>query len=99
MIAPDSILDKKPSLTKNDDFLALLNFTDVLSRSTDLVAYRGIHNFEAKLLSPFLTRYGMDKESGAPRLLYDMDNNMGSSFDCGQLSNKVRVNTVEIIFW
>ena len=31
----------------------------------------------------------MNKESGEPILLYDMDNGMGSSFDCGQLSNKV----------
>ena len=32
----------------------------------------------------------MNKESGEPILLYDMDNGMGSSFDCGQLSNRVR---------
>ena len=87
VIAPDSILNKKSSRCKSDDFLALLDFTEVLSRSTDLVAFRGVHNFEAKLLSPFLTRYGMDKESGQPRLLYDM--NLGATFDCGQLGNKV----------
>jgi len=57
------------------------------SRSTDLLAYRGIHNFEAKLLSPFLTRYGLDKDTGKPKLLSDM--NMAASFDCGRLSNKV----------
>ena len=38
-------------------------------------------------MSPFLTRYGMERETGAPRLLVNM--NLGATFDCGQLSNKI----------
>ena len=63
----------------------LLEHTLRMSKSLQLVAFRGVHNFEAKLLSPLLTRYGMDSES-RPKLLSDM--NMGSTFDCSRLSNR-----------
>merc|ERR1712130_382411 len=50
----------------------LLQHTLCMSTSLELVAFRGVHNFEAKLLSPYLTRYGMDSE-GKPRLLVDLN--------------------------
>ena len=63
----------------------LLQHTLCMSTSLELVAFRGVHNFEAKLLSPYLTRYGMDSE-GKPRLLVDL--NKGHTFDCGLLANR-----------
>jgi hypothetical protein len=39
-----------------------------MSTSLELVAFRGIQNFETKLLSPLLTRYGMDRD-GQPKVL------------------------------
>ncbi|CBY11973.1 unnamed protein product [Oikopleura dioica] len=63
----------------------LLQHTLEMSKSLELVAFRGVHNFEAKLLSPFLSRYGMDRD-GSPKLLQEM--NLGEKFDCGLLANR-----------
>ncbi|CAG5091723.1 Oidioi.mRNA.OKI2018_I69.PAR.g13214.t1.cds [Oikopleura dioica] len=63
----------------------LLQHSLDMSKSLELVAFRGVHNFEAKLLSPFLSRYGMDRD-GAPKLLREM--NMGDTFDCALLANR-----------
>ena len=58
-----------------------------MSTSLELVAFRGVHNFEAKLLSPFLARYGMDG-NGRPKLLSELNANRSAHFNCGALSNK-----------
>ena len=58
-----------------------------MSTSLELVAFRGVHNFEAKLLSPFLARYGMDG-NGRPKLLSELNPNRSAHFNCGALSNK-----------
>lgn len=46
----------------------------------------GLSNYHCKLLSPVLTRYGMDKQSGKAKLLRDM--NQGEMFDCSLLGDR-----------
>ena len=55
-------------------------------KGTDTVKVRGVSNFQCKILSPFLTRYGMDKSSGKAKLLIDMGQK--PKFDCGVLCDR-----------
>lgn len=53
-------------------------------RGPDMVKVLGLSNYYCKLLSPFLTTYGMDRATGQPKLLRDMGK--GDIFDCSSLS-------------
>ncbi len=64
-------------------------------KGTDSVKVLGVSNFQCKLLSPLLTRYGMDKQTGEARLLSDMGQN--AVFDCGVLSDRTFVLNPEHI--
>uniref|UniRef100_A0A3Q3DEF0 Deubiquitinating protein VCPIP1 n=1 Tax=Hippocampus comes TaxID=109280 RepID=A0A3Q3DEF0_HIPCM len=55
-------------------------------KATELVKVMGLSNYHCKLLSPVLTRYGMDKLSGKAKLLRDM--NQGETFDCSLLGDR-----------
>ncbi|GIY94825.1 hypothetical protein CEXT_484631 [Caerostris extrusa] len=55
-------------------------------RGTEMVKVLGLSNYYCKLLSPFLTRYGMDKDTGQARLLKDM--NRGDIFDCSSFGDR-----------
>nr|XP_042895383.1 deubiquitinating protein VCPIP1 [Parasteatoda tepidariorum] len=49
-------------------------------RGADLVKVNGLSNYYCKLLSPFLTNYGMDQATGQVKLLIEM--NKGDILDC-----------------
>ncbi|XP_028987095.2 deubiquitinating protein VCPIP1 [Betta splendens] len=65
---------------------ALLGVTGAPKKGTELVKVMGLSNYHCKLLSPVLTRYGMDKQSGKAKLLRDM--NQGDMFDCSLLGDR-----------
>ncbi|XP_061696440.1 deubiquitinating protein VCPIP1 isoform X2 [Syngnathoides biaculeatus] len=65
---------------------ALLGVPGVPKKGTELVKVMGLSNYHCKLLSPVLTRYGMDKQSGKAKLLRDM--NQGEMFDCSLLGDR-----------
>ena len=55
-------------------------------KGPELVKVMGLSNYHCKLLSPTLTRYGMDKASGKATLLSAM--NQGDMFDCALLAER-----------
>ncbi|ELT92345.1 hypothetical protein CAPTEDRAFT_100015, partial [Capitella teleta] len=55
-------------------------------KGSDSIKFLGVSNYQCKLLSPILTRYGMDKRSGEARLLADMG--QGDAFDCKLLASR-----------
>ncbi|XP_014876360.1 deubiquitinating protein VCIP135 [Poecilia latipinna] len=65
---------------------ALLGVTGAPKKGTELVKVMGLSNYHCKLLSPVLTRYGMDKQTGKAKLLKDM--NQGEIFDCSLLGDR-----------
>ncbi|XP_028834527.1 deubiquitinating protein VCIP135 [Denticeps clupeoides] len=65
---------------------ALLGVAGAPKKGTDLVKVMGLSNYHCKLLSPVLTRYGMDKQSGKAKLLVEM--NQGEMFDCALLGDR-----------
>lgn len=65
---------------------ALLGVTGAPKKGTELVKVMGLSNYHCKLLSPLLTRYGMDRQSGKAKLLRDM--NQGEVFDCSLLGDR-----------
>ncbi|XP_034038695.1 deubiquitinating protein VCIP135 [Thalassophryne amazonica] len=65
---------------------ALLGVTGAPKKGTELVKVMGLSNYHCKLLSPVLTRYGMDKQTGKAKLLRDM--NQGDMFDCSLLGDR-----------
>lgn len=65
---------------------ALLGVSSAPKKGTELVKVMGLSNYHCKLLSPVLTRYGMDKQSGKAKLLSDM--NQGEMFDCSLLGDR-----------
>ncbi|XP_006634063.2 deubiquitinating protein VCPIP1 [Lepisosteus oculatus] len=65
---------------------ALLGVTGAPKKGTELVKVMGLSNYHCKLLSPVLTRFGMDKQTGKAKLLRDM--NQGEMFDCSLLGDR-----------
>ncbi|TNN32920.1 Deubiquitinating protein VCIP135 [Liparis tanakae] len=65
---------------------ALLGVTGAPKKGTELVKVMGLSNYHCKLLSPVLTRYGMDKQTGKAKLLREM--NQGEMFDCSLLGDR-----------
>ncbi|XP_059915142.1 deubiquitinating protein VCPIP1 [Gadus macrocephalus] len=65
---------------------ALLGVTGAPKKGTELVKVMGLSNYHCKLLSPVLTRYGMDKQTGKAKLLKDMS--QGDMFDCSLLGDR-----------
>ncbi|XP_056149260.1 deubiquitinating protein VCPIP1-like [Lampris incognitus] len=65
---------------------ALLGVTGAPKKGTELVKVMGLSNYHCKLLSPVLTRYGMDKQTGKAKLLREM--NQGEMFDCYLLGDR-----------
>lgn len=55
-------------------------------KGADSVKVLGISNYQCKLLSPLLTKYGMDKKTGEAKLLVEMG--QGEMFDCGILGSR-----------
>lgn len=55
-------------------------------RGTEMVKVLGLSNYHCKLLSPLLTRYGMDKNTGRAKLLTEM--NQGEIFDCSLFGDR-----------
>lgn len=55
-------------------------------RGTEAVKVLGLSNYHCKLLSPLLTKYGMDKETGRAKPLSEM--NQGDIFDCGLFGDR-----------
>ena len=55
-------------------------------KGTDSVKVMGLSNYQCKLVSPFLTKYGMCKQTGEAKLLKDMG--QGETFDCGVLADR-----------
>ncbi|XP_049604093.1 deubiquitinating protein VCPIP1 [Syngnathus scovelli] len=76
---PDAVLH---NLLRN----ALLGVAGPPKKGSELVKVMGLSNYHCKLLSPLLTRYGMDKQSGKAKPLRDM--NQGETFDCSLLGNR-----------
>ncbi|MBN3309692.1 VCIP1 protein, partial [Amia calva] len=65
---------------------ALLGVTGAPKKGSELVKVMGLSNYHCKLLSPILTRYGMDKQTGKAKLLREM--NQGEMFDCSLLGDR-----------
>ncbi|XP_006006858.1 deubiquitinating protein VCPIP1 [Latimeria chalumnae] len=65
---------------------ALLGVTGAPKKSSELVKVMGLSNYHCKLLSPILTRYGMDRQTGKAKLLKEM--NQGEIFDCSLLGDR-----------
>lgn len=57
-----------------------------LKRGAEAVKVLGLSNYHCKLMSPILTRYGMDKRTGCAKLLSEM--NQDELFDCGVLGDR-----------
>lgn len=55
-------------------------------KGTELVKVRGLSNYHCKLVSPLLTHYGMDKNSGKAKLLSELG--QPDVFDCSVLGNR-----------
>ena len=55
-------------------------------KGADSVKVLGLSNYQCKLVSPLLTKYGMDKITGKAVLLKDMGQN--ENFDCGVLGDR-----------
>ena len=55
-------------------------------KGTDSVKVLGLSNYQCKLISPLLTKYGMDKLSGKAKLLTEMG--QAPKFDCGILGDR-----------
>ncbi|KFM82301.1 Deubiquitinating protein, partial [Stegodyphus mimosarum] len=55
-------------------------------RGPEMVKVLGLSNYYCKLLSPLLTRYGMDKVTGRAKLLKDM--NQSEIFDCSLFGDR-----------
>ncbi|GFQ96498.1 hypothetical protein TNCT_500001 [Trichonephila clavata] len=69
-----------------DLYIRRLLVNSLPKRGTEMVKVLGLSNYYCKLLSPFLTRYGMDKDTGQARLLKDM--NRGDIFDCSSFGDR-----------
>ena len=54
-------------------------------KGPETVKVLGLSNYQCKLISPLLTRYGMDKQ-GTAKLLIEM--NKGNMFDCSMLGDR-----------
>ncbi|XP_005171450.1 deubiquitinating protein VCPIP1 [Danio rerio] len=65
---------------------ALLGVPGPPKKGSELVKVMGLSNYHCKLLSPILTRYGMDKQTGTAKLLKEM--NQGDIFDCSLLGDR-----------
>ncbi|XP_025080407.1 deubiquitinating protein VCIP135-like isoform X2 [Pomacea canaliculata] len=65
---------------------SLLMSTVKPHRGPDNVKVLGLSNYMCKLLSPVLSRYGMDRQTGRAKLLTEMG--QGEIFDCGNLSDR-----------
>ncbi|TRY66308.1 hypothetical protein DNTS_024307 [Danionella cerebrum] len=65
---------------------ALLAVPGPPKKGSELVKVMGLSNYHCKLLSPILTRYGMDKTTGKAKLLKEM--NQGDIFDCSLLGDR-----------
>nr|KAG5695436.1 hypothetical protein BaRGS_033561 [Batillaria attramentaria] len=55
-------------------------------RGTDNIKVHGLSNYVCKLLSPILSRYGMDNNTGQAKLLKELGK--GEIFDCAMLSDR-----------
>lgn len=55
-------------------------------RGPEMVKVLGLSNYHCKLLSPFLTRYGMDKTTRRAKLLSEM--NQGEILDCSLFGDR-----------
>ncbi|XP_054710048.1 deubiquitinating protein VCPIP1-like [Uloborus diversus] len=55
-------------------------------RGSEMLKVLGLSNFYCKMLSPLLTRYGMDKGTGKAKLLTEM--NQGEIFDCSLFGDR-----------
>lgn len=55
-------------------------------RGIEMTKVLGLSNYYCKLLSPLLTRYGMDKSTGRAKLLSEM--NQGEIFDCSLFGDR-----------
>ncbi|XP_074660293.1 deubiquitinating protein VCPIP1-like [Tubulanus polymorphus] len=55
-------------------------------KGVESVKVLGLSNYQCKLLSPFFTTYGVDKQTGTARLLREMG--QGEMFDCAVLGNR-----------
>lgn len=55
-------------------------------KEADTVKVNGLSHYECKLLSPYLLRYGMEKQTGKPKLLKDLG--QSEMFDCGVLGDR-----------
>ncbi|KAI8501465.1 Deubiquitinating protein VCIP135 [Branchiostoma belcheri] len=67
-------------------------------KGADTVRVLGLSNYQCKLLSPLLTHYGMDKQSGKAKRLRDM--NQPDTFDCvllGDRAFQIAPEHVEIV--
>lgn len=60
--------------------------SNVPKKGAEMVKVLGLSNYHCKLLSPLLTTYGMNKNTGKAKLLSDM--NQGKYFDCSVLGNR-----------
>lgn len=65
---------------------ALLDVAGAPKKSTELVKVLGLSNYHCKLLSPVLSRYGMDRQTGKARLLREL--NQDELFDCSLLGGR-----------
>ena len=85
----DKILNPKPVSTSS-----LLGFiqnlqklkAEQIKKKTDNIRVKGLSNYSCKLISPLLTKYGLDKNTQEVKLLSTMG--QGSAFDCSHLSNR-----------
>lgn len=55
-------------------------------RGPEMVKVLGLSNYHCKLLSPLLTKYGMDKNTGRAKLLTEM--NQGDILDCSLFGDR-----------
>ena len=75
-----------PDVALHNILKNLLLGTAKPKKGADLVKVAGLSNYQCKLVSPLLTKYGMDKQSGKAKLLTEMGQR--ETFDCGILGDR-----------
>lgn len=57
-----------------------------VKKTSDFIKVKGLSNYGCKLISPLLTKYGLEKNTQQVCLLKDM--NLGETFDCSHLADR-----------
>ena len=84
----NTLIDVKPVSTTVIEFLQNIQKlkAEQIKKKTETLRVKGLSNYGCKLISPLLTKYGLDKGTQEVKLLRTMG--QGDAFDCSHLCNR-----------